>query len=285
MIKKQLAILIDSTGIDNSRIETHPDIYMQPLSITFGHTTYTDLIDIKPETFYEMLKTHPDHPFTSQPVIGEVITQFEKLLTQYEHILVLSLTSKLSGTYSGFIQAAEIVGSQNIHIIDTQCTGPSAFIIAEHALSLLEEGFSVDAIVLRIQSLVPNMQLFVYIDTLSYLARSGRLSGAKALVGNLIQMKTNLVFHDGKPEIINRVRTAKKAISQMVDAALSTMDSKTQTLYLCYADFKRPEVCDDIKHYILSKRPSLFIRETIIPAVLGNNSGPGGLAISYVNTL
>lgn len=283
MNKKSLAILVDSTGIDVNLLGQNADIYMQPLSITFGSETFTDIIDIKAETFYEMLATNPNHPTTSQPIIGEVINQLESLLTQYENILCISLTGKLSGTFSSFTQAAEMISSDRIKVVDTEITGPSELLLAEHALSLSKHDVPFLEIVEIIQNLISQTHLFVYIDTLTYLARSGRLSGAKALVGNLIQMKTLLAFRDGKPEVIGRVRTAKKAMLQMLDAALSELSPKTKTLYTFYADSSRPSMMDEIQQYIISKFPHINIRETIIPAVLGTNSGPGGYGISFVN--
>lgn len=285
MNKKPLAVLVDSTGTDINLLNKHEDIHLQPLSITFGTETFSDIIDLKPEVFYEMLKTNPNHPITSQPVIGEVVNHMTELLEAYENILCISLTSKLSGTYSGFVQAAEMVDSSRINVIDTENTGPLEWILAEHALLLSEQGHDFSSITNTIQDFVQHSRLFVYIDTLTYLAKSGRLSGAKALVGNLIQMKTSLVFRDGKPEVLNRVRTAKKAIFQMLDSALLELNEHTKTLYVGYADSVRPDFLDDIRAYILNHSPEINIREMIIPAVLGNNAGPGGYGIAFVNGL
>ncbi|MGL4662918.1 MAG: DegV family protein [Culicoidibacterales bacterium] len=285
MNKKPLAVLVDSTGADIKLLDAHQDIYLQPLSITFGTETFSDITELKPEQFYEMLKANANHPITSQPVIGEVVNHLTELLESYENVLCISLSSKLSGTYSGFVQAAEMVNSEHIRVIDTEHTGPLEWILAEHAIALAQSGTDFLTIVDTIQNHIQHSRLYVYIDTLTYLAKSGRLSGAKALVGNLIQMKTNLVFREGKPEVIDRIRTAKKAIFQLVDSALDELTEQTQTLYIGYADSTRPAFVDDIQAYILNKFPNLHIRETIIPAVLGNNSGPGGYGITYVNGL
>lgn len=285
MNKKPLAVLVDSTGADVNRLNQNENIYIQPLSITFGTETFTDIIDLKPDAFYEMLKTNPQHPITSQPVIGEVVHHLTELLEQYENILCISLSSQLSGTYSGFVQAAEMVDATRIHVIDTENTGPLEWLLAEHALMLAEQGQSFNAITKTMQELVQHARVFVYIDTLTYLAKSGRLSGAKALVGNIIQMKTNLAFRNGKPEVIDRIRTAKKAVFQMVDSALSELNEHTQTLYIGYADSSRPDFLDEIRSYIISRKPNINIREMIIPAVLGNNAGPGGYGVSYINGL
>lgn len=285
MNKKPLAVLVDSTGADINLLNTNPDIYLQPLSITFGSDTFTDIIDLNPNNFYEMLKTNPNHPITSQPVIGEVVNHLTELLESYENILCISVSSQLSGTYSGFVQAAEMVDATRIYAIDTEHTGPLEWLLAEHALTLSQQGLDFNAIKQAIQEAVQHARLFVYIDTLTYLAKSGRLSGAKALVGNLIQMKTNLVFRNGKPEVIDRIRTAKKALFQLIDSALAELSEQTKTLYIGYADTTRPALVDDIQLYIKAKFPHLNIREIIIPAVLGNNCGPGGYGITYVNGL
>lgn len=282
---KKLAVVIDSTGMDIPNMNQYDDIYMQPLSITFGDTTYTDIIDLAPETFYEMIQTDSSHPTTSQPVLGEIIETFEKLLKDYQNILCISVSSLLSGTYSGFAQAVQMLETDRIVVIDTLTAGPIEFLLAEHALSLSEQNVPFNEIVDSVQQHTPEAKLFVYIDTLTYLARSGRLSGAKALIGNLIQMKTNLAFRHGKPEVIDRVRTARKAIFKMVDSALTELDSKTKTLYLVYSTAKRPEILDELRSYISQKVPHISFRETIIPAVLGCNSGPGGIGVTFVNTL
>lgn len=285
MTKKPLAVLVDSTGVDVNLLDNNADIYMQPLSITFGNETFTDVIDLKPEAFYEMLKTNPNHPITSQPIIGEVVNKMESLLERYENILCLSLSGQLSGTFSGFVQAAEMTDPSRIVAIDSKHTGPIEWILAEQALILSEQGLSFQMIAEKISNYVNEARLFVYIDTLTFLAKSGRLSGAKALVGNLIQMKTNLIFRDGKPDVLDRIRTAKKATFQLLDSALSELSEHTKTLYIGYADVTRPDFVDEMKSYILQRFPSLNIREMIIPAVLGNNAGPGGYGVAYVNGL
>lgn len=285
MNMKKLAVIIDSTGVDISRINQNADIYMQPLSITFGDTTYTDIIDLNPETFYEMIQTNPHHPSTSQPVLGEIIETFERLLKEYKNILCISLTSQLSGTYSGFLQAIQLLETDRIAVVDTKITGPAELLLAEYALQLSEQNFNFVDIVKSVNQHINFAKLFIYIDTLTYLAKSGRLSSAKALVGNLIQMKTNLAFRNGKPEVIDRVRTAKKGIFKMIDAAIAECDVKTKTLYLVYSSAKRPEILDEIHNYILEKLPFVSIRETIIPAVLGCNSGPGGIGLTFINQL
>lgn len=282
---KKLAVVIDSTGMDIPNMNQYDDIYMQPLSITFGDTTYTDIIDLAPETFYEMIQTDSSHPTTSQPVLGEIVETFEKLLKDYQNILCISVSSLLSGTYSGFAQAVQMLETDRIVVIDTLTAGPIEFLLAEHALSLSEQNVPFNEIVDSVQQHTSEAKLFVYIDTLTYLARSGRLSGAKALIGNLIQMKTNLAFRHGKPEVIDRVRTARKAIFKMVDSALTELDAKTKTLYLVYSTAKRPEILDELRSYISQKVPHISFRETIIPAVLGCNSGPGGIGVTFVNTL
>lgn len=282
---KKLAVVIDSTGMDIPHMNQYDDIYMQPLSITFGNTTYTDIIDLAPETFYEMIQTDSSHPTTSQPVLGEIIETFEKLLKDYQNILCISVSSLLSGTYSGFAQAVQMLETDRIVVIDTLTAGPIEFLLAEHALRLSEQNVPFNEIVDSVHQHTPEAKLFVYIDTLTYLARSGRLSGAKALIGNLIQMKTNLAFRHGKPEVIDRVRTARKAIFKMVDSALAEFDSKTKTLYLVYSTAKRPEIFDELRSYISQKIPHISFRETIIPAVLGCNSGPGAIGLAFVNGL
>lgn len=285
MNKKPLAVVVDSTGVDVHLLNINEDIYLQPLSITFGTETFTDIIDLKPEAFYKMLQENANHPITSQPVIGEVVEHITTLLEKYENILCISVSQHLSGTYAGFVQAAEMIDATRIHVIDSAHTGPIEWILAEHALTLAHAGDSFHTVTEKVQALTQNARLFVYIDTLTYLAKSGRLSGAKALVGNLIQMKTNLVFRSGRPEVISRVRTAKKAIFQMLDAALAELEEHTKTLYIGYADSTRPALVDDVRAYITAHAPHVTVREMIIPAVLGNNSGPGGYGIAYVNGL
>lgn len=285
MTKKPLAILVDSTGIDVHLLEKNSDIYMQPLSITFGDQTFTDVTELSPGNFYDMLRTNPNHPITSQPVIGEVVNHLSELLEQYENILCISISSQLSGTFSGFVQAAEMTDPSRIKAIDSLHTGPVEWILAEHALALSNAGMAFPEVVETIEKCVTQSRLFVYIDTLTFLAKSGRLSGASALVGNLIQMKTNLIFKEGKPEVLGRIRTAKKAVFNMIDSALSELSDQTKTLYIGYADSSRPAFLDEMRSYINQKFPELHIREMIIPAVLGNNAGPGGYGIAYVNGL
>lgn len=285
MEKLPLAIIVDSTGVDMHLLNEFQNIYLQPLSINFGSKSYIDIIEMKPEDFYNELTSNPVHPTTSQPAVGAIVDQLNLLLEKYENIICLSVSSDISGTYSGFSSAIQMTSPDRIRVFDTKSCGPGIWIAAEYADSLSKFGKSFVEICDTIAFYLTNIEVFVYIDTLTYLAKSGRLSGATALIGNLIQMKTNIKFQDGRPVVIDRIRTAKKAMFTMVDNALAQTTSATKNLYVGYASANRPPVLDDVIKYIHERRPDLDLREIIIPAVLGNNSGPGAIGICFVRDL
>jgi DegV family protein with EDD domain len=269
------AIVLDSTADFPDAPERYPNFRVVPLYVLFGAESYKDYLEMPPERFYERLQASPELPTTSQPTPADFLAVFEELAPRYERILVLPISSTLSGTYGSAQAAAEMLGGEKVRVIDTRTVSASLSLLALGVQHRLERGTTddeIDAFVARYQR---EHHLLFTVNTLEYLAKGGRIGRAAAFAGNLLNVKPILAIRDGEVVPVKRVRGNQKAFAEFRDTFVgSTTDS--QNLKVGIAHAAAPErlraLCEMVEH----ERPNAQIEiTTTLGAVVGTHAGPG----------
>jgi len=212
------ALVSDSTA-DLSRefVEKH-GIRVVPLYIRIDDVTYRDQVEITPSEFYERLPTCTPLPTTSQPSVGDFATVFRELVDQgAAGIICVLISSGISGTVSSAHLAAEEIDGVRIEIIDTQTASVAHMFCVEAGARALADGASLDEAVAVIRGVVEAQRIVFSVDTLEYLYKGGRIGGAAALLGSLLQFRPLLYLKEGKIDALERVRTSKRALRRMVE--------------------------------------------------------------------
>lgn len=188
-----------------------------PLPINFGNDTYMDGIDIQAEQFYEMLAKSPELPTTSQPSPLEFIERFDEAKKSGDSILVITLSSKISGTYNSACLYKEETGYQDIEIVDSMGTVGFMQILVLEALKKRNEGtMNVHELADYLNNFKKNIRLIALIDTLEYLHKGGRLSGTARIFGTLLNIKPIIGIIDGEIRMTDKKVGANKAVDQLV---------------------------------------------------------------------
>lgn len=204
------AIVTDSTAYLTPEERTRYNIRMVPLSVNLAGGTYDEEVDITASEFYEKVRGSKEFPKTTQPPIGKFIELFEDLATEYEDIVTIHLSSGISGTYQGAIQAGNMVENIDVFAFDSEvaCYVQGMFVI--EAAKMASLGASGKEIMARLEELKETMDAYFIVDDLAHLQRGGRLSAAAALIGGLLQVKPVLHFQNKVIVPFEKIRTRKK---------------------------------------------------------------------------
>ncbi|UII55355.1 DegV family protein [Cytobacillus spongiae] len=217
-MSKKIAWVTDSTASFNQTEQQwlkDNHIYVVPLSVRFGDEVYKEGIEISIEEFYEKMRTSEESPNSSQPSLGDFINLYHMLKESYDEAIVIHCSSALSGTYSTSTQAASMVDFP-VHSVDSWIGAfPLKFIVQE-GVRLYQDGHSPSEVVTALLSLREKCQLLLIPASLEQLRKGGRVSNFGSILGNLLQIKPILGFKEGKVNIIEKVRTMKKAESTIL---------------------------------------------------------------------
>jgi DegV family protein with EDD domain len=215
------------------------DIRTIRIKIDMGdHNFKDDGTEIKADEFFKAMNEDPHLvPRTSQPSIGELIEFFEGLADEgYEECIVTTISSKLSGTYNGICQVAEML-EDRIKIIpfDTKTVCFNEGFFALEAARMIKEDASTDEIMDRLNFLQNNVRIFFAVDSLECLVKNGRLSGAAGLLGKFLKIKPLLeVEPDGTIQAVEKVRTTKKALETLCDYFTEYTNGHNYYAYIVY---------------------------------------------------
>ena len=212
------------------------DLYV-PLVVRINGKEYRDGIDLSADRFYELLTAGTEFPKTSQPSPEDFMAHFAKVKADGDTLIYFSLSSALSGTYQSARIAREMVGYDEIYLVDTCAVSHLVGIMADQAISLVKKGYHAARIVEECQALKRRIRVYAGVDTLEYLYKGGRLSKASAAVGELAGIKPVVTLsEEGAVQACAKtigVPRAVKLIQEKVSRAEMDPDFPCYTLYTC----------------------------------------------------
>lgn len=274
-----IRIIVDSTA-DLTK-EYKERVAIVPLMVRFGEEEYVDGVTIDKKTFYERLIESDVLPTTSQATPDGFIQAFDEVQAAGDAAVVITLSSKLSGTYqSACIAAAEY---DNIYVVDGGTAAIGSGILVELAFRLLEEGLTAAEIAARLEEEKKKIVVVALVDTLEYLKKGGRISSAVAMMGGMLNIKPVVAIDDGAIQILGKARGSKMGnnlLVQEIEKAGGVDFSKPVLLgYTGISDALLLKYIEDSKHIWEGNLPE--IRYEIIGSVIGTHAGPGAVAVAF----
>jgi DegV family protein with EDD domain len=221
-----IKIVTDSTAyLPEATVRQH-NIHIVPLYVHFGEEAFREGVEISNEEFYARLKEAPVLPTTSQPSAGEFREVFKELTEAGHEIMVLTISSKLSGTWNSAMAAKEMLPEAKICVIDSLSTSIGLQLMVGAAIEAAAAGATCQEIADQIEEIKRKMYVLFVVDTLEYLAKGGRIGNAKAFLGTLLKVKPILILQDGAIEPLEQVRSKHKALNRMLDLAVEYLGDK-----------------------------------------------------------
>jgi DegV family protein with EDD domain len=275
LTNENTAIVLDSTADFPDAPELYPNFRVVPLYVLFGEESFKDYVEITPDRFYERLRTEAALPTTSQPTPGDFLATFEELAPNYERIIALTISSTLSGTYGSAQAAAEMLGADQVRVIDSRTVSASLALLASGVQHRLQRGTTDEEIDAFVEYYQREHHLLFTVNTLEYLAKGGRIGRAAAFAGNLLNVKPILAIRDGEVIPLKRVRGNHKAFAEFREQFVSTT-TDSPNLKVGIAQAAAPERLQALRELVEHERPHAQIEiATTLGAVVGTHAGPG----------
>ena len=283
-------LLTDSSADLSAELVRDLDIQVLPLSFTIhnkNYYNYPDNRDMNPHEFYIRLR-HGEVATTSAMNVAQYTEVMEPFLQQGLDVLILAFSSGLSSTYQSSRLAAEELmekyPQRKIFTVDTLCASMGQGLLVYLAARKRQDGASIE----EVRDWTETRKLSIChqftVDDLHFLKRGGRISGATALMGTMLNIKP--VLHvDGTGRLVNigKARGRQAALKALMDKMEQTaIDPHSQTVFISHGDC--PEDAQTLAQMV---RERFGVREIVINyigPVIGAHSGPGTLALFYIGT-
>ena len=272
-------IIVDSTVDMPDRIKECFRIV--PLTVHFGGEEFIDGVTIDKARFYERLVESDLLPTTSQAAPAAFQKVFEEVEAAGDSAVVITISSKLSGTYqSACIAAADF---DNIFVVDSMTAAIGSGILAEYALKLAEAGISAAQIAEEIEEKKADVCLIALLDTLEYLKKGGRISGTTAFAGGILNIKPVLTIQDGEVVVIGKARGSKQGNNLLVEKIHNSggIDFSMPILlgYSGLSDVFLKKYVEDSR--ALWQEGTDTLDSTLLCSVIVTHTGPGVVAVAF----
>ena len=251
-----------------------------PQVVMFGDDSFHDDKDLDTVTFLERLKAARELPKTSAPEPSLYYPVFEEAKKNGDSVIVVAPTGKASGTVRSAHTAAQEFPEVDIRIVDTQtlsCNLGSLVLVAD---DMAKAGKSASQIVAKLEDMIPRGRMYFLVDTLEYLAKGGRIGGAKRLIAELLEIKPILQIKDGQVEPFEQQRTKKRALARLVEIAAEQCPGG-ESAHLCVlqveAESEAQALVEELKSRI--NVPQIPIYE--LPPAIVVHAGPRAMGVGF----
>lgn len=279
----KIAWVTDSTAFLDETLRNHPHLYQIPMTIIMDGKEYTDGVDLTPEELYARLKTLETPPKTSQPSIGAFQNLYETLKENYDCIIAVLVSGKLSGTVSSSRQAAQLVDIP-VYSVDSKILSYPLTRMILKGMEWVESGMEVEEVIKKLEMLRDTGETYVLIGSLEQLHRSGRMSGVQFFLGSMLNVKPIVAVQDGELSVREKARSEKKAKEKIVKLLRDAYEKKPlKEVFLLYG--LRPEEAEKWKEELQAEFPGVKFGCYSLGATIGVHAGEHTLGISWLNGL
>lgn len=279
----KIAILADSSCDFTPERAQKAGFSVVPLQVTFEDgSVYRDGIDLTSEKFFKKLAASKQLPKTSQPTI-ETWMDAMKQFADYDDIIVITVSGKVSGSLSGASMARRMLREEeefrpNIHLIDSMTASGAVAGFALEAVRMVREGCRAQEILNRLLYLQNHLAVYFIFDSLEYLRKGGRIGKATALAGKVMGIKPLLTFFEGEPKNVDKVRGVQAGCKKLVQGFLQRTADLHHVMVISSC---APERVEMITRMLQTHISDIAITYVEIGAVIGTYVGPGGIALVY----
>ena len=272
-------IVVDSTA--DILPEYLDQIHTVPLTVSFGEEEYIDGVTMDHRTFYQKLIETDAMPSTSQASPAAFAEQYDQAAAADEEVVVITISSKLSGTYQSAMIAA--AGRSSVYVVDSENASVGCGILVSLALRYLRDGMTASAIAEKLQEDKKKIVVIAVLDTLEYLKRGGRISKAAAFAGGLLNIKPVISIADGEIQLLGKARGSKMGNNLLVQQIqkVGGIDFTKPVLlgYTGLSDVLLQKYIEDSSYLWSASLDD--VRYVSIGSVIGAHAGPGAIAVAF----
>lgn len=280
--------IITDSGCDLPKeILEQYDIELLPLYIYLDTEQYLDGVTIEPKSVYDGMKKGNIYK-TAQVPPNKFYDAFKKCAENNDTCIYIGFSSELSGTYQASTIAKEDILEEypdfDIHVIDTKCASLGCGLVAYKAAKMVQEGKNKEEVLKAIDFNSKHMEGIFTVDDLEYLFRGGRVSRGSAMLGGLLNIKPILNVENGKLVPIDKVRGKKKVLKKILEIAKERgVNLSEQTIAISHGDVI--EEAENLKTLMEKEFGCKDFLINTIGGVIGSHSGPGTVAVFFLNAI
>lgn len=271
--------MFDIIADSGCELTSQAGLKVLPLNITIDNTTYRDGEDLSRHEFYEMLEQSETLPKTSQIAPGVYEEAIEASRKDGKDVLVICLSSRLSGT----CQSAKLAASmfdEGVEVLDSETVTVGEMILVERARELQKQGVSLEEAAKILNEEKKRIRVLALLDTLEYLQKGGRVSSVAAMAGALLKIKPVIAIEDGQAVVKGKARGAKKGRAYLTDAIEASGIDFSKPVALGYTGTD-----DALLQTYLAENGDLLEghtpQEVNVGCAIGTHAGPGGIAAAW----
>lgn len=272
-------IIVDSST--NVSEKYREKIQFVPLTVRFGDREYLDGVELSKHQFYEMLVESDVLPTTSQATPAAFADCFEAIASAGDSAVVITLSSKLSGTYQSAVLATE--DYPNIYVVDSQSVAIGTGVLAQYAVELAQQGMGAEEIAQVLTQQREKVCVVALLDTLEYLKKGGRISKTVAFAGGMLNIKPVVTIQDGAVALIGKARGSRNGNNLLVEKIREAggVDFERPVLlgYTGLSSALLEKYVDDSKALWADHVDKLD--GCLLCSVIGTHAGPGAVAVAF----
>lgn len=270
-------VIVDSTsGVTEESLAKHKNLHLIPLTLAINgeyvpetEATVSQVIEYSEAT----KKSIP----TSQPSTGDFLELFNKIPAE-DAIIILCITTAVSGTYNGAVLAAKQSKRDQIAVINTRTTAIGILQMAQDALEFIDAGVAFDDLVKKLLDISERMRTTFTVDSLEYLRRGGRIGKAAGIIGSILKIKPCIYLNkNNEVDVLDKVRTRKKAVASL----LNYLHNNSPCKRIGIVHIENIEGAKELQRQVQSEYPDIEVTVTGGTPVLACYLGPGLVGIIF----
>lgn len=279
----RVAIVSDSTACIPPDLAAELGIEIIPLYLEFGDEVFQDGMTDDPSEFYEKLRAAPQPPTTAAPSPGAYADTLSRAGEGADAVVCVTVSRQFSAMYDAAMQGAELARERapklDIRVLDSTAAAMAQGFMVLEAARAARDGADADEVVRRAKALMPHVQLLVVLDTLTYLARSGRVPRLVVWASSPLQVKPIVEFRRGSYRPVTVVRSMPRAVDRLLRALQER--TRGEEAHICIHHTNVPDKAEELAERVRSaiQPQELLVRE--FTQVMGVHTGPGLLGFAF----
>ena len=284
MSNVRVAIVTDSTACIPPAVASEYSIEVVPLNLIFAGRTFVDGLSASTEEFYQVLRTSRSPPTTAATSPGTFLEHILRAGERAASVLCVTVSAQFTAIYDSAVQAAALARQErpelDVRVLDSRnATMAQGFMVIEAARAA-SGGADMDTVIARVEALMPRVGVLAMLDTLTYIARTGRVPGVLAWASSVLQVKPIVELRQRDIRLVSRARTRKRALERL----LTIMEERARQggpVHLCVHHTNTPQQALFLASQAQERlRPvELYVSE--LTQVMGVHTGPGFIAFAY----
>lgn len=270
-------VIVDSTsGVTEESLAKHKNLHLIPLTLVINGEYVPETEAMVSQVIEYSEATKKSIP-TSQPSTGDFLELFNKIPAE-DAIIILCITTAVSGTYNGAVLAAKQSKRDQIAVINTRTTAIGILQMAQDALEFIDAGVSFDDLVKKLLDISERMRTTFTVDSLEYLRRGGRIGKAAGIIGSILKIKPCIYLNkNNEVDVLDKVRTRKKAVASL----LNYLHNNSPCKRIGIVHIENIEGAKELQRQVQSEYPDIEVTVTGGTPVLACYLGPGLVGIIF----